>query len=131
MKLFDRLYRIVFPDSQDITEEVILHYEKNPDELDLIINKDYFNTVYLGLVFLMGLLLTVGARLISYFYGNALGKFVNTVLLDLLSEIGIALFGGAVAAYLIEFLNKKQFQQNIKFRRAVKRIIDQRNTNPS
>jgi len=131
MRLFDRLYRIVFPDSQDITEEVILHYEKNPDELDLIINKDYFNTAYLGLVFLIGLLLTVGARLIGCFYGNTLGKFVNTVLLDLLSEVGIALFGGAVAAYLIEFLNKKQFQQNIKFRRAVKRIIDQRNTNRS
>ncbi|MEO1053416.1 MAG: hypothetical protein AAFX87_22470 [Bacteroidota bacterium] len=126
MKLLDRLNRMIFPDSQKITEEVILHYERNPDELDIIINKEYFNVVYLGVIFILGIAMTVSARIISYFYGDSLGDFVNTVVLDIISELGIAVFGGAIVAYLIEFLNKKQFQQNVKFRREMKSIIEQR-----
>lgn len=117
---------MIFPDSQKITEEVILHYERNPDELDIIINKEYFNVVYLGVIFILGIAMTVSARIISYFYGDSLGDFVNTVVLDIISELGIAVFGGAIVAYLIEFLNKKQFQQNVKFRREMKSIIEQR-----
>ena len=129
MKLLDQLNRMVFPDSQEITEEVILHYEKNPDELDLIINQEHFNVVYLGLIFILGIVITISARLTSYFYGDSLGDFFNSVILDVISELGIAVFGGAIVAYLIEFLNKKQFQQNIKFRREMKSIIDQRREN--
>ncbi|MEO1254315.1 MAG: hypothetical protein AAFY41_05450 [Bacteroidota bacterium] len=126
MKLLDRLSRIVFPDTQEITEDVILHYERNPDELDLIINKEYFNAFYIGIFFIIGIVITMSARVVSYFYGDSLGDFIDTVILDVISELGIAIFGGAIVAYLIEMLNKKQFQQNIKFRREIKSIIEQR-----
>jgi len=129
MKLLDRIDSLLFPDKQEITEEVIQYYEKHPDELDLIIDREHFNALYLGLFFFLGLFLTILARLISYFYGATLGNFVNTVILDVISEIGIAIFGGAVVAYLIEYLNKKQYQSNLKFRRQIKAIIDQRQQN--
>ncbi len=126
MKSLNRISKVIFPDSQEINEEIIRHYEKNPDELDLIINREHFYTFYLGLVFLLGIFITVVARLIQYFYGETLGKFANTIVLDVLSELGIAIFGGAVVGYLIEFLNKRQFQQNIKFRRDIKKILEER-----
>lgn len=126
MKLFKNLSKIIFPNEQEISEDVLLHYEKNPDELDLIINKEYFNATYLGIIFFLGLGITCGARIIQFFFGNLLGEFLNTVVLDVVSELGIAIFGGAIVAYLIEFLNKKQFQQNIKYRREIKLILDQR-----
>ncbi|MEO0333734.1 MAG: hypothetical protein AAF223_19015, partial [Bacteroidota bacterium] len=50
--------------------------------------------------------------------------FVNTVILDVISELGIAIFGGAVVAYIIEFLKKRQYQKNIKFRNQVKKILE-------
>ena len=118
--------KIVFPSSLEIDEEVIQHYEENPDELDLMINKEYFNVVYLSAVFLLGLVITVSSRLISYFFGSYIGEFLDSIVLDILSELGIAIFGGAVVAYIIEFLNKRQFQENLKFRRKVKSILDQR-----
>ena len=126
VKSVDTIDRVVFADTQEITEEVIQHYEKNPDELDLIINKEYFNAWYLGMIFALGLTLTIAARVVQFFFGGSFGEFVNTVVLDVISEVGIAIFGGAIVAYLIEFLNKKQFQSNIKFRRDVKAILDQR-----
>ena len=131
MRFLNRLSQIIFPTDQKITEEVIQHFEKNPDELDLMINKDYFNAMYLGLIFVLGLGITIGARVLQYAYGDWFGAFVNAVVLDVLSEVGIAIFGGAVVAYLIEFLNKRQFQQNIQFRRQVKSIIDERQQNTS
>ena len=131
MRFLNRLSQIIFPTDQKITEEVIQHFEKNPDELDLMINKDYFNAMYLGLIFVLGLGITIGARVLQYAYGDWFGAFVNAVVLDVLSEVGIAIFGGAVVAYLIEFLNKRQFQQNIQFRRQVKSIIDERQQNKS
>ena len=130
MKFLSSIYQLLFPDAQEITEDIIQHYEENPDELDLIINKEHFHIAYLGFFFVIGLLTTIGARILQYFYGDQLGDFVNTVILDVVSELGIAIFGGAVVAYLIEFLNKRQFQQNIKFRRRIKAILEQRKQIP-
>ncbi len=129
MKLFDKISKVIFPDSQAITEEIIRHYGDNPDELELIIDREYFHAVYLGIVFIIGFSITVLSRVLQFFYGDVLGDFVNTVILDVGSELGIAIFGGAVVAYLIEFLNKKQFQQNVKFRRDIIAILEERKTN--
>lgn len=126
MNFFTKLQKTVFPDSQEITEEIILHYEKNPDELDLIIDREQFHAAYLSLFFALGIITTVSARLIQYFYGDTLGDFVNNLILDVISELGIAIFGGAVVAYLIEYLNKQQFKQNVQFRRDIIAILEQR-----
>lgn len=126
MKIIGRLLKIIFPNTQEITEEVIRHYEKNPDELDLIVNREHFNAVYLGVVFSLGIGLTLAARLIQHFYKDSLGEFISTIILETIGEIGIAIFGGAIVAYLIEFLNKRQFQENIQFRREIKRILAER-----
>jgi len=117
---------IIFPDNEEITEELLDYYEKNPDELDLIINKEHFNALFLGIFFSIGIGLTLAARVVQYFYGTDLGDFVNSVILDVISELGIAIFGGAVVAYYLEFLNKKQYQQNLKFRNEIKRRLAMR-----
>ena len=126
MKVLSRINKVIFPDSQKVTEDIILHYEKNPDELDLIINKEYFNTIYLGIIFVLGIGTTLLARVIQFLYSDTLGEFISDVVLDVISELGIAIFGGAVVAYLIESLNKQQFQQNIRFRREIKAILEER-----
>ena len=125
MKILSRFLSL-FSDTEDITEEVIVHFENNPDELNLIINKEYFNAFYLGVIFLLGITTTLVARIVQYLYGDTWGDFVSNVVLDVISEVGIAIFGGAVVAYLIEFMNKKQYQRNIAFRRKVKAIIESR-----
>lgn len=126
MKVPDQIKYAIFPDNEEITTEVLDYYEKNPDELDLIINKEHFNSLFLGILFGLGIGITFLARVIQFFYGDLLGAFVNNAVLDVLSELGIAIFGGAVVAYLIEFLNKRQYQQNLKFRNQVKAKLKKR-----
>lgn len=126
MDLFRKLTNSMFFDNQEVTEEIVDYYEKNPEELDLIINKEYFHTVFLGSFFFLGIGITIIARIIQYFYSDKLGNFVNSIILDVISELGIAIFGGAVAAYLLEYLNKRQYQQNLKFRKQVKMKLEER-----
>ncbi|WKN43067.1 hypothetical protein [Tunicatimonas pelagia] len=123
MKLLNRLQGALFPDDTNVTPEVLEHYRKHPEDLDLIINKEYFHSVFLGICFGLGIIITFGARIIQYYYGNVLGGFINTIILDMISELGIAIFGGAIVAYMIEFLKKQQYQKNLKFRNYIKRAL--------
>jgi hypothetical protein len=125
MKIWENLDRVI-PDNQEIPEDVVRYYEENPDDLDLIINQEEFNAVFLSIFFGIGMITTVGARMVAYYFGDSLGEFINSVVLDVISEIGIAIFGGAVVAFLIETQNKKQFQQNVRFRRRVKALLEER-----
>ncbi len=109
---------------QEVTEEIVEYYKKNPDELDLLIDKEDFNIKFLSYFFIFGLIVTVGSRVLSFMFGDVWGEFVNHVVLDVISEVGIAIFGGAITAYLLEYLQKKQYEENIAFRSEIKRRLD-------
>jgi len=107
-----------------ITDEIVAYYQKNPTELDSMVNQSIFQAKFLKYFFVLGLGLTIGVRLLRYFFDDdAFGEFVDRIILDVLSEIGIAIFGGALTVYLLEFLRKKHFQESIQFRKEVKRKI--------
>ncbi len=57
-------------------------------------------------------------------FADVWGDFTNQVVLDVASELGIAIFGGAITAYLLEYLQKKQYEDNIAFRNEIKRRIN-------
>ncbi|MDY8136449.1 hypothetical protein [Aquimarina sp. 2201CG5-10] len=107
----------------EITDEIIAYYKKNPKELDLITNKEVFHVKFVSFFFLLGMGLTVGSRVLTYFFSDSWGRFVNDVLLDVASELGIAIFGGAVTAYFLEILQKRQYKQNLRFRQKIKEAL--------
>ncbi len=108
-----------------VTDEVVEYYRKNPNELDLIIDKEEFNISFLSFFFLIGITITIGARVLKFFFQDAWASFVNDVVLDVLSELGIAIFGGAVTAYFLEFLQKKQYEENVRYRAEIIKRIKQ------
>ncbi len=107
----------------EVTDEIVEYYKKNPDELDLLIDKEDFNIKFLSYFFIFGLVLTVGSRVLSFMFEDIWGDFVNHVVLDVASEVGIAIFGGSVTAYLLEYLQKKQYEENIAYRNEIKKRI--------
>ncbi len=117
---FDNL----FLEKQQITDDIVEYYRNHPDELDLIIDKEHFDNGYLGYFFVVGLLITIGSRVLAYFFEDIWGKFMNDVVLDVSSELGIAIFGGAVTAYLLGSLQKKQYNENVAFRDAIKAHLE-------
>ncbi len=114
----------LFLDKLVINEEVIEYYRQNPDELDLIIDKEHFDNKFLGYFFVLGLSITIGSRVLAYFFEDIWGKFMKDVVLDVSSELGIAIFGGAVVAYLLGSLQKKQYNENVAYRNAIKAHLE-------
>ena len=107
----------------EITDEIVEYYRKHPEELAQITDKEVFHVNFLSFFFVIGLLLTIGSRILVYFFSDSWGAFINDVLLDVLSELGIAIFGGAVTAYFLEFLQKKQYDQNMRFREKIRKRL--------
>lgn len=108
----------------EITDKIIDYYRKNPKELDLIIDQEHFHIRFLMFFFLLGSGLTITARVLMYFFADVWGDFLNDIVLDIISELGIAIFGGAVTAYFLEYLQKKQYEQNKLIREQIKRRLE-------
>lgn len=125
MKWTDTFTSILFIESSEVSDEIVEYYRQNPDELNLIIDKDHFQIRFLAFFFFLGIGLTVLARTIKYLFAADLGEFVNDVILDVASELGIAIFGGAVTAYFLEFLHKRQYEENVKFRNRIKARLEE------
>ncbi|WP_299551043.1 hypothetical protein [Seonamhaeicola sp.] len=109
----------------EITEEIIDFYRNNPKELDLIIDKEYFHSKFIKFFFVIGVLITVTSRLLKFFFENTWASFINEVVLDVFSELGIAIFGGAITAFILEKLKQKQYQDNLKFREEIIKKINE------
>ena len=122
----DNIYERTFASEQEITEELVDFYEKNPEELDLIIEEEEFHAGFLMFFFVLGLVMTIASRVILVSLKDYMNEFIEIVVLDVISEIGIAIFGGTLVAYFIEFLKHKQFKKNQKFRELIKRKIEAR-----
>lgn len=125
MKLANKLTSIFYSSELDISDELVEYYKENPDDLDLIVDKEHFNSSFLGFFFILGLIITIGARIVQYFFGDFCGDFINNVILDVLSEVGIAIFGGAIVAYLIGYLKENQYEQNMRFRSEIKDRLEE------
>ncbi len=111
---------ILFGKPIQIDDEIVAYYKKNPKELDLIVDREHFYSRFLSFFFFLGLSITIGTRVLKFLFEDDFGKFINDVVLDVGSELGIAIFGGSVTAYFLELLQKRQYDQNIKFRDAIK-----------
>ncbi len=107
-----------------VTDEIVEYYRKNPDELDFIIDKERTHTKLLAFLFSLGLSITISSRVLSYIFEDIWGEFMNNVVLDVSSELGIAVFGGAVTAYLLEVLQSKQYKENVAYRNAIKKRLE-------
>lgn len=103
----------------EITSEIVEYYRMNPDDLDLIIDKEYFHSKFIRLFFIIGMMLAICSRIMKLIFQDTWLEFINDIILDIVSELGIAIFGGAIVAYILEKLRQKQFQDNVKLRNEI------------
>ena len=107
-----------------VTDELVDYYRSNPEELDLIIDQEYFYGRFIRLFFILGVGVTVISRILKYAFEDTWASFINEVVLDIFSELGIAIFGGAITTFLLEKMNQKQYEQNIELRKEILKRIN-------
>lgn len=107
-----------------VTDELVDYYRSNPEELELIIDQEYFYGRFIRLFFILGVGVTVISRILKYAFEDTWASFINEVVLDIFSELGIAIFGGAITTFLLEKMNQKQYEQNIELRKEILKRIN-------
>lgn len=112
-----------------VTDELVDYYKTHPEELDLVIDKEYFYGRFIKFFFILGIVLTVLSRVLKFVFAYTWAAFINDVVLDIFSELGIAIFGGAITTFLLEKLNQKQYEQNIALRKEILERIRQTQDN--
>lgn len=112
-----------------VTDELVDYYKKHPEELDLIIDKEYFYGRFIKFFFILGIVITILSRVLKFLFEDTWAAFINEVVLDIISELGIAIFGGAITTFLLEKLNQKQYEQNIALRKEILNRIKESNNN--
>jgi hypothetical protein len=112
-----------------VTDELVEYYRVHPEELDLIIDKEYFYGRFIRFIFILGIVITVLSRVLKFIFDDTWAAFINEVVLDIFSELGIAIFGGAITNFLLQKLNQKQYEQNIALRKEILDRIRQSNSN--
>ncbi len=103
----------------EITPELLEYYRHNPKELDLIVDKEYFYGRFIRFFFIIGIIITVASRILMLLFQDTDADFINDLILDIFSELGIAIFGGAIAAYILEKMKLKQYEDNITLRNEI------------
>jgi hypothetical protein len=119
----------IWGEKTEISDELIEYYKRHPEDLDLIIDKEYFYGRFIKFFFVLGIVITVLSRVLKFVFADTWASFINDVVLDIFSELGIAIFGGAITTFLLEKLKQKQYEQNIAFRKEILDKIGQSQDN--
>ncbi len=128
LRMKEDIFFKLITENHQISPEEVAYFKKRPEELDLIIDKEIVHKRFLSYFLILAIIIIAGARSLAVFAGDLLGPFVNQVILDVISEFGIALMGGIITAYTLEVLRKKQFRTNMQYRDAILKQIEKEKT---
>ncbi len=113
----------------EITKEELDYYRKNPDEISLINNATSIRYKYLTYAFILGFILVVLSKLAVPALALLLSTFWSEVLRDLLFELGVALWGGAITTFIMELHALKE-EQDCKRKQDMLRSMLELDTKP-
>ena len=102
-----------------ITDELVAYYRQNPDEIEKIENEGRVHRLVLPIGFTAGLILVFFSKIIGFYdwFGEAL--FFNEVVVDLLFELGVAIWGGVVTTAFLEVIENREKKAYERYRRAL------------
>lgn len=119
----DALLRVDDPDA--LTEAQIAYLRDHPEILSLIGDRESLGTRHLWRILIAALALVALSKVIAVRFDNAFDQVIADTLVDLVFEMGDALIGSVATVIFIEHRQKKQYIENVKYREAVQRRIQQ------
>ena len=116
---------ILQPVSSDVTDAEVEYFRDHPDELEEVAAPVSVHIVFLWLGTLLGLALVAFSKVLRYSgVLDSLSVGGSEFIVDMVFEIGVALVGAAVTAYLLGILLNQQQRNVSTWRAEVRRRID-------
>lgn len=124
----DRAFLRLFfkPGAAKVTEEEVRYYRAHPDEIDEFTAPVNVHKTFLWIGALLGTLCVAFSKLLKYAsFLDFMPAALNEFLIDIVFEIGVALIGAAVTAYILGILLNQQQENAAKWRAEIWRRIGQ------
>lgn len=110
--------------TSDVTDEEVAYFRDHPDEIDEITAPVNVHKVFLWAGSLLGVILVGLAKLLDFVLLPAgLAEGLREFWVDIVFEIGVALIGAAVTAYILGILLNKQQDNAATWRAELRRRI--------
>ena len=119
----DALLLVDDPDA--LTDAQIAYLRDHPEILSLIGDRESLGTRHLWRILIAALALVALSKVLAVQFDNAFDQVIADTLVDLVFEMGAALIGSVATVIFIEHRQKKQYIENVKYREAVQRRIQQ------
>jgi hypothetical protein len=112
------------PVAADVTDEEVRYYSEHPDEIDEFTAPVNVHKAFLWIGALLGTFCVAFSKMLKYTtFLDFLPGAVNEFLVDIVFEIGVALIGAAVTAYILGILLNQQQENAAKWRAEIWRRI--------
>jgi hypothetical protein len=122
-----RLYLKSSPD--ELTEKELAYFRDNPDMIDEVTAPVGLHKLFLWIGFILGTLFVGFSKWIKFNQYQVFSESVMEFWVDIVFEVGVALIGAAVTAYILEILLNKQQQNAAHWRSEIRRRIENSNEN--
>lgn len=127
-KVRDRMFLNLFLKSSiaDVTEEEVIYFRDHPDQIDEITAPVNVHKLFLWAGALLGISCVALSKVLKYFQiFAAMSEGFREFVIDIVFEIGVALIGAAVTAYVLGILLNQQQKNATKWREEIRRRISE------
>lgn len=109
--------------SPNIPKEEIAFYRTHPELIQALGDKATIHRVILIAVFATGFLLVVVSKSLEYGFAGSAMPWLVELTVDLVFELGIALWGGVATTVLLQDLIKRQYREGRRYQNAILRQL--------
>lgn len=121
-RMFFKLYLKSSP--SEVTDEEVAYFHAHPDQIDEVTAPVNVHKLFLWVGALLGVAFVAASKMLKFTDGLAfLSEGFREFGIDIVFEIGVALIGAAVTAYILGILLNQQQDNAAKWRAEIRRRI--------
>jgi len=111
--------------SQAIPEVELELYRQHPELIDAIGSRTVIHRVVLATVFVAGLALVVLSKGVKFVLVGSAAPWLMETVVDLLFELGVALWGGVATTVMLNHFMNRQYQIGRSYQQAIRRQLSE------
>ena len=116
--------KLTFNTSVEVTEDEVAYFSKHPDEIEEFTAPVNIHKVFLFAGALLGTILVGLSKAFKYSrFADLMSEVFSEFLIDVVFEVGVALIGAAVTAYILELLLNQRKENAAEWRKEIRRRI--------
>ena len=102
-----------------ITEQELAFYRKHPELVHAIGSKSTIYRTVLLVVFVTGFVLVAVSKAVKFGFGDGSDSYLMELVVDLIFEMGVALWGGVATAVLLQNFVQRQYKEGRRYQQEI------------